>query len=126
MRTGCWTTQLDRMSKQYGPSGTRSGSGWPGSSPVWATEAKPLASVASATLRPPRQQERVVSNEPAVSPAYPEPPWAYTNASIINVVVKVGKPERLRDFVADGLEPRGDSDTVVFFFLDVPGIPEFG
>lgn len=67
-----------------------------------------------------------MSTGPAVAPAYPEPPWVYTNASIINVVARVQHPEGLGDFVAEGLEPRAGSDTVVFFFLDVPGIPEFG
>lgn len=62
----------------------------------------------------------------AVVAAYPEPPWDYVNASVLDIVVRVAQPERLAPFLAPGLEVREGQDTVVVTFLDVPHIPQIG
>ncbi|MFC8102692.1 acetoacetate decarboxylase family protein [Streptomyces sp. NPDC057363] len=62
----------------------------------------------------------------AVVPPYPEPPWDYVNASILNIVARVGRPENLDRFLAPGVSVQEGQDTVVFTFLDVPNIPQMG
>jgi acetoacetate decarboxylase len=63
---------------------------------------------------------------PAVDPAYPEPPWDYVNASVLNVLARVRLPERLARFLAPGVRVRAGADVVVFSFLDVPVITQLG
>lgn len=61
-----------------------------------------------------------------VVPPYPEPPWDFVNASILNIVARVRHPERLSRYLAPGVEVQDGRDTVVFSFLDVPNIPQMG
>lgn len=57
---------------------------------------------------------------------YPEPPWTYENASILNVLARAHNTERLQAFLPQGMELQDDSGRFLWWFLDVPGIPQMG
>lgn len=63
---------------------------------------------------------------PPVEPCYPEPPWTYTNASIVNVLCRAEDPRLLEAFVPEGLRPQDASGTFSIFFLSVPRMAEMG
>lgn len=57
---------------------------------------------------------------------YPEPPWTYTNARILNVACRAAHPAELYRWLPDSLVPRHEDGTFVLWFAHVPAIPELG
>jgi hypothetical protein len=58
--------------------------------------------------------------------AYPEPPWTYTDASIVNVVCRAADVGAPAELLPDGMDAVDDSGLFSVFFMSVPFLPEMG
>lgn len=58
--------------------------------------------------------------------AYPEPPWTYTDASILNVVCRAADVDAPAELLPDGMDAVDDTGLFSVFFMTVPFLPEMG